>query len=124
METNRAIFEAKANRIFEFDKSIRFVVMLTLDGVVMAEFTRPGVVSLEPPSEAQTLYMKATIAVSMTAPMDKYHGRIKTAILVKEKITIICFNLMARMMLISANPSFQLQRVEELGRLIDQLNMG
>jgi hypothetical protein len=124
METNRAIFEAKASRIFDFDKSIRFVVMLTLDGNVMAEFARPGVVSLEPPSEAPTLYMKATIAINMSAPMDKYHGRIRTAILVKEKVTIICFNLMARIMLISASPGFQLQKVEELGRLIDQLNLG
>ena len=124
METNRAIFEAKANRIFEFDKSIRFVVLLTSEGKVMVEFARPGVASLEPKSESETVYMKATIAISMTTPMDKYHGRIRTAILVKEKVTIICFNLMARIMLISANPSFQLQRVEELGRLIDQLNLG
>jgi len=124
METNRSIFETKANRIFSFDKSIRFVVLLTSDGKVMAEFSRPGVVSLEPRSEAETLYTKATIAISMSTPMDRYHGRIRTAILVKEKVTIICFNLMARVMLISADPGFQLQRVEELGRLTDQLNLG
>jgi len=124
METNRAIFEAKANRIFEFDKSIRFVVLLTSDGKVMVEFARPGVASLEPKSESEMVYMKATIAISMTAPMDKYHGRIRTAILVKEKVTIICFNLMARIMLISTNPDFQLQKMEELGRLVDQLSLG
>jgi len=124
METNRAIFGEKATRLFDFDKSIRFVVLLTSDGKVMAEFIRPGVVSLEPRSEAETLYMKATIAINMSTPMDKYHGRIRTAILVKEKVTIICFNLMARIMLISANPDFQLRRVEELGRLTDQLNLG
>ena len=124
METNQSIFETKANRIFSFDKSIRFVVLLTSDGKVIAEFNRPGVVSLEPRSEAETLYTKATIAISMSTPMDRYHGRIRTAILVKEKVTIICFNLMARVMLISADPGFQLQRVEELGRLIDQLNLG
>ena len=124
METNRAIFESKAKRIFDFDKSIRFVVLLTSDGKLMAEFSRPGVISLEPRSEAETVYMKATIAISMSTPMDKYHGRIRTAILVKEKVTVICFNLMARVMLISTNPDFQLQRVDELGRLIDQLNLG
>ena len=124
METNRAIYEAKAKSIFDFDKSIRFVVLLTSDGKLLAEFIRPGVVSLEPRSEAETVYMKATIAISMSTPMDKYHGRIKTAILVKEKVTVICFNLMARIMLVSANPDFQLQRLEELGRLIDQLNLG
>jgi hypothetical protein len=124
METDRAIFQSKADRIFDFDKRVRFVVLLTSDGKVMAEFGRPGVVSLEPQSEAETVYMKATIAINMTAPMDKYHGRIRTAILVKEKVTIICFNLMARIMLISASPGFPLQKVEELGRLIDELNLG
>ena len=124
METNRAIFGEKANHIFDFDKSIRFVVLLTSDGKMMAEFARPGVASLEPRTESETVYMKATIAISMTTPMDKYHGRIKTAILVKEKVTVICFNLMARIMLVSASPDFQLERLEELGRLIDQLNLG
>jgi hypothetical protein len=124
MESNRDIFETKANRIFDFDRSIRAVVLLTSDGKVMVEFGRPGVASLEPKSEAETVYMKATIAISMTAPMDKYHGRIRTAILVKEKVTIICFNLMARIMLISTNPDFQLRKLDELGRLVDQLSLG
>ena len=124
METNKAIYEAKAKRIFDFDKSIRFVVLLTSDGKLLVEFIRPGVISLEPRSEAETVYMKATIAISMSTPMDKYHGRIKTAILVKEKVTVICFNLVGRIMLVSANPDFHLQRLEELGRLIDQLNLG
>jgi len=124
METNRDIFESKANRVFAFDKSIRSVVLLTSNGKMIADFGRPGVTPLEPQSETETVYMKATIAISMSTPMDKYHGRIRTAILVKEKVTIVCFNLMARVMLISANPDFQLHKVEELGELIDQLALG
>jgi len=124
VETNRAIFETKANSIFSFEKSIRFVVLLTSDGKVLAEFGRPGVVSLEPRSEAATLYMKATIAISMSTPMDRHHGRMRTAILIKEKVTIVCYNMVGSIMLISADPAFQLQKVEELGRLIDQLNLG
>lgn len=124
METNQSIFGTKADQIFSLDKRIRFVVLLTSDGKVVAEFGRPGVVPLEPRNEAETVYMKATIAISMSTPMDKYHGRIRTAILVKEKVTIICFNMMARIMLISTDPGFQLQKVEELGRLIDQLSLG
>jgi len=123
METNRSIFGTRADQIFSFEKSIRFVVLLTSDGKVMAEFARPGVVSLEPRSEAETVYMKATIAISMSTPMDKYHGRIRTAILVKEKVTIICFNMMSRVMLISADLGFKMEKVEELGRLIDQLSL-
>ena len=124
MEANRSIFGERARQVLSFDKDIRSVVLLTSDGKVMVEFNRPGTAPLEPPSETETVYMKATIAISMTAPMDKYHGRIRTAILVKEKVTIIGYNLMARIMLISADPGFKLSRVEELGQLIDQLNLG
>jgi hypothetical protein len=124
METNRSIFGTKANQILSFDRNIRSVVLLTSEGKMIADFGRPGTTSLEPPSETETMYMKATIAISMTAPMDKYHGRIKTAILVKEKVTVIGFNLMAKIMLIMADPGFKLSRVDELGQLIDQLNLG
>ncbi len=124
METNRSIFGTKANQILSFDRNIRSVVLLTSEGKMIADVSRPGTTSLEPPSETETMYMKATIAISMTAPMDKYHGRIKTAILVKEKVTVIGFNLMAKIMLIMADPGFKLSRVDELGQLIDQLNLG
>jgi hypothetical protein len=124
MAINRDIFETKADEIFSFDKSIRSVAVLRLDGKAIANFVRPGVTPLEPKSEAETVFMKASIAISMSTPMDRYHGRIKTAILVKEKVTIICFNLFARIMLVSANPDFQLQKVEELGELIDRLGLG
>jgi len=124
METNQSIFGTRVDQIFSFDKKIRFVVLLTSDGKMVAEFSRPGVVPLEPRREAETVYMKATIAISMSTPMDKYHGRIRTAILVKEKVTIICFNMMSRVMLISADPGFKMEKVEELGRLIDQLSLG
>jgi hypothetical protein len=124
VETNRSIFGPKANQILAFDKSIRSVVILTSDGKMMVDFTRPGAAPLQPPSENETVYMKATIAISMTAPMDKYHGRIKTAILVKEKVTIIGYNLMARIMLIMADSGFKMSRIDELGQLVDQLNLG
>ena len=124
MEANQSVYGTKANSIFSFDKKIRFVVLLTSDGKMIAEFGRPGAVPLEPRSESDTVYMKATIAISMSTPMDKYHGRIRTAILVKEKVTIICFNMITRIMLISADPGLQLQKVEDLGRLVDQLSLG
>jgi hypothetical protein len=117
------ILESKVSHVFDFEKSIRFVGLLTSDGKVIAEFTRPGVTALEPKSESKTIYMKAAMAIAMSTPMDKYHGRIKTAILVKEKVVLICFNLVARILLVSAAPDFQVGKVEELGRMIDQLGI-
>jgi hypothetical protein len=123
METNHDISGTKLSRVFSFDRGIRFVVLLTSDGKVIASHGRPGVSPLEPASESETVYMRAAIAISMSEPMNKYHGRIRTAILVKEKLTIICFNLVTKIMLITCNPDFRLQNVEKLGQLIDQLNI-
>lgn len=113
----------KAERIFSSDKSIRFVVLLTSEGRLIAEIGRPGVTSLEPASESETIYVKATIAMNMSAPMDKYFGRIRTVILIRDKVVIVCFNLSTRIMLISASPDFRLEKVEALGRLVDELNI-
>lgn len=123
MSSEREVLDMKAERIFSFDKSIRFVVLLTSDGKAIGEIGRPGVTSLEPASESKTIYVKAIIAMNMSAPMNRYFGRIKTVILIREKVTIVCFNLSSRIMLISTNPDFQLNKVEELGRLVDELNI-
>ena len=123
MSSEQEVLEMKAERIFSSDKSIRFVVLLTSDGRPIGEIGRSGVTSLEPSNETETVYVKATIAMNMSAPMDKYFGRIRTVILIREKVTIICFNLSSRIMLISANPDFQLDTVEQLGQLVDELNI-
>ncbi len=122
METTS--LETKVNRIFDFDKSIWCVVLLSSDGKSLANFCKAGVAPLEPQDETETVYMRATIAMNMSSPMDKYHGRIRTAIIVKEKVVMICFSLSQKIMLISATPEFQLRDVEALGQLIDQLGMG
>lgn len=124
METDRTFLEAKAGRIFSFDKGIRSVALLTADGKSIASVGRPGVAPLEPESETKTVYMKASIAVSMGASMNKYFGPLRTVILIRERVMIVCFNLSARMMLISAVPDFPLQKVEQLGQLVDELSIG
>ena len=123
METDRSFLESKTSSIFSFDRSIRFVVLLTSDGKPVMSVGRAGVTSLEPQSESDTVYVKASIAMNMSAPMNKYFGPLRTVVLIREKVMIICFSLAGRIMLISADPAFQLQKVEPLGRLIDELNI-
>lgn len=123
METDRSYLMEKAGRLFEFDPRIRSVVMLTSEGKPVVKVIRPGFKQLEPEAESETVYVKASIAISMSSPMNKYFGRLRTVILTREKVVIVCFNLAARIMLIIAEPDFQVGRVEELGQLVDQLNI-
>lgn len=106
-----------------FDKGVRSVTLLSSDGRPLAEVWRPGVAPLEPPSESENVYVKATIAINMSTAMNKYHGPIRTVILIREKLTIVFFSLESGMLLIFTEPRFPLQRVEELGKLVDQLNL-
>ena len=114
--------ETKAKTVFDFDKKIRFIAVLTTEGEVIGQVFRPGVVSLEPESDTKMIYMKAGIAFGMTSPMDKYHGRVKSVVMNREKVVMMMFNHGTKIVLISAEPGFE--KVGELGSLIVKVEIG
>lgn len=118
------ILETKVDNIFDFFRDIDIVAIVTSDGKLTQEFVRPGAVRLEPRQELKTMFLKASIAIGMTSPMNKYHGKLRSAVLVKEKVTIICLDLQTKYILMWASPDFNLGRLEELYRQIDQLGIG
>jgi len=117
------ILETKIDNIFEFDKGINFIALVNSDGNLVKEFARPGAVHLEPHQELKTLFLKVSIAMGMSTPMNKYHGKLRSAVLVKEKVSLIFLELQAKYILIWASPDFNLGRLEELYRQIDQLGI-
>jgi hypothetical protein len=121
--TESRILGMKADEIFSFERSINFVVLLTNDGKVIAEFARPGAKRPEPPADIKTMYMKLSIAIGMSSPMNKYHGRMRAAILMKERLNILCLNLDSKIMLVMTGPEFNLAKVEDLWRRVDQLGI-
>lgn len=119
---NERSFEIKADAVFEFDKKIRFIAVVTREGKAVGEVFRRGVVSLEPESETKMIYTKAGIAIGMTDPMDKYHGRVGSFVMNREKVVMMCFNRDPNIVLISAEPGFE--KVGELRRLIEKVGIG
>jgi hypothetical protein len=117
------ILETKVDNIFRYDSKVRFVAILTGEGEAVAEFLRPGVKSLEPDSETKMIYTKMSIAFGMTTPMDKFHGKMKQAIIFKERVTMLMYNLQGRVVMVSTEPSFQMQRLDGLNRLIESLGV-
>jgi hypothetical protein len=115
------ILETKAEVVFEFDKKIRFIAVLTTEGEVIGEVLRQGVVSLEPESDTKMIYTKAEIAFGMTSTMDKYHGRVKSVVMNREKVVVMCFNYDPKIVLVSAEPGFE--KVGELGNLIERVGI-
>lgn len=109
--------ETKAKQIFQLDKRIRFIAVVTTEGEVISEVFAPGVTSLEPESDTRLIYTRAGIAFGMSTPMDKHHGRVKSVMINREKVTIMMFNQGSKMVLVSAEPGFE--KVWELGRAIE-----
>lgn len=123
VEAEQGVTAAKMEQIFQFDKTIRFVYLISSEGKADAVFGRPGVSSLEPEEETNRILVRAALTYSMTTSMNRHHGRLRAAILIKDKVVLVSFMLMERIMLISAEPGFPVGRVEELGRLIDKLSI-
>jgi hypothetical protein len=117
---NRTL-ETKAQTVFEFDKKIRFIAILTKDGEAAGEVFRPGIVSLEPETDTKMLYTRAGIVFGMTGPMDKYHGRVRSVLVNREKVVVMFFNHDPKVVLVSAEPGFE--KIGELGRLIDSIGI-
>lgn len=115
------ILSTKAEALFNLDRRVRFIALLTSDGEVIGEVLRPGISSLEPESETKMVYTKAVIALGMSSPMDKYHGRVKSAVINRERVCIICYNFGPKVVLVSTEPGFQ--KFEELGRAIEKVGI-
>jgi len=123
-ETEVGISPSKANRIFRLDKTLRFVGLLSPEGEAVASFLKPGLTSLEPEEDTKVIFKRAAIATSMGASENKYHGRVRAAIVVRDRVILICFVLARGLIVISADPGFPLGKVEGLGQLVDRLELG
>ena len=109
--------------IIKFDRRIRSVHVIDSSGKPVADADRPGLQSLEPETVTTTFFQRTAIAGMMGTAEDRFHGRTKTVIAIREKVILICYMLSGRIMLISADPAFPLGKVRTLGELIDELNL-
>ena len=113
----------KISRVFAFHKALRFVSIVDQDGEMVASMARPGLSSLEPEDLTATIFTRAAIARGMTEGMNEFHGKIRTAILIRERLTVICFFAVARMFIVFADPEFPIGETERLGEMLDSLGI-
>lgn len=109
--------------IIAFDEAIRFVAVLDLTGKMVASASRRGYVSLEPPEKTSDVFMKIAIGTGLGEGEIRYHGKVRTVIVMREKVTLIVFLAPGRSFLISADPQFQIAKVELLGQALDKLSV-
>jgi hypothetical protein len=110
--------------LLHFDPHIRCIYVVGLDGKAISSASREGLVSLEPEGEMSSILSRTAIGMGMGSTMDKYHGKFRAVVAVRERVSIILFPLFDRTVLISADPDFPLTRTWDLAKLLDTISFG
>ncbi len=112
------------NRIFKFDKRIRYCGAIDQKWNLIAGTLRKGIESLEPELEDSKLFLNIALLVSMDRSWDRYFGRTKVLVIVKEKVTIFIYSLSSlRAILLAVEPDFPITKLNKLGEILDTSNL-
>ena len=106
--------------LLALDPRVRSVVQVGIGGEQLASVSRDGLESLEPESETTTVLNQTAIGAGMGFSMNRYHGKVRAVIVVREKLSLVVFPLFDELILISADPDFPLERCRDMARMIDE----
>lgn len=107
------------NSLLSFDPRVRCVVALGLDGKLRTSASREGLESLEPEDETTRILYQTAIGNGMGSLANRYHGRVRAVIVVRERLSLIVFPVFEELVLISVDPEFPLEKTRELAELLD-----
>jgi hypothetical protein len=110
-----------SKRIFRFDKRIRQFGVVNSVGALVLSASRPDFVPLEPLEETNKLFVQIVLMKGILGGINKYHGKIRGAIVMREKVTMIMYDGIDRIFVFSTEPDFPLEKVEKLGNLLDTI---
>jgi len=112
------------DEVLRFHEGIRFVYVLDRDGKLIDYRVKPRTARLAPNKAMEQVFAKAAVTATMADPEIEYHGRPTSFVMNKEKVRIIGFPRANATVLLTTELSFPLGKVEELGQLIDCLDIG
>jgi hypothetical protein len=102
-----------------FDYHVRCVLVLGTDGSLRTSASREGLVSLEPEEVTTRMLYQTIIGMGMGSSENRYHGKIRAIVIVRERLSLILFPLFDELVLVSVDPGFPLERTAEMARLLD-----
>jgi hypothetical protein len=108
------------DRIFRLDRRVRYCGLIDVTGKLIAGRMRENVSSLEPESEDPHLFLHIALAVSMDKSWDKYFGRTKTIVILKERVSLYIFSLAdSRAVIVATEPDLPMSKRLKLGEVVD-----
>lgn len=112
-------------KVFSFDKRIRYCATLDELGGVVSGGMRPGLKSLEPNGEAKKVDLQVVVARGMNETTQEFLGKTDYLIVHREKMILFAFPRDdKKTVLVTAEPGFPPQKAKELLRLVDKYYRG
>lgn len=105
------------NRIMKFDKRIRFAALVDGNGRILEGGMREGVEPIEPLEKTPHLIAKL-VSVQKAEDLADFFGKPEYSILVHEEIMAMIFRAGRRLVLITADRKFALNKVARLRSLV------
>jgi len=106
-------------KIMRFDPSIRHVSLLDSRGRPSVMVEKPGMELMARGEMLNAFFVRSDILTKAMAVEDDILGKTKTWITQREKVTILWFTSKEGTILVSAEPSFPLPRVDGFRRLVE-----
>jgi len=94
------------------------------DGTLLDSVKRAGLSPLESPEETRKIMERWAAAKDLAASSDALHGKMKTIIIMREKIVELLFPLTGFMIIIIVHPAFPLDKASQLESLLRKLQVG
>ena len=110
--------------LLAYDRNIRCVVEVGLDGQQIASACRKRLESLEPDRETMRVFEQTAVGAGMGSSLNGYHGRVRVVIVARERLSLIVFPLFDSLILVSADPDFPLQKTRRMAKLLDTIFPG
>ncbi len=108
-------------KFFALDKRIRFSGLVDPKGILVGESgMRKDLQSLEPEGEDRRLYVQLALAASMDRTWDKYYGKTRALVILKEKVIIFVYSLPnLHTLVVAAEPDLPITKMRKLRDLVE-----
>ena len=111
---------ARASSMFSFDACIRCYIVFGHDGEMLEVRSKEGA-TLEPDQDTSLALELASTLLSRTRRPGRYHGKVSSLAVACELLTVLAYPVSDKLVMVTADPSFPLERTGELGRFLPRL---
>ena len=94
-----------------------------MDGTLLYSIMKEGLKHLEPEQLVPDVLLKFALAKGMTEAQEEYHGGLKSIAMSREKVRHLAYPKTDKLLVVSTDPGFPMERIDALGKLVAKLKV-